>query len=134
RNLVISGGAVSFDIDLALPEAVPEAEVRQVAGACERAVKGLDDVTSVHVAARARVARASGGRTVMPQVRDVVAVASGKGGVGKSTTAADLALALAAEGDRVGLLDADIYGPSLPLMLGASGRPEPIASDRVRPV
>ena len=64
------------------------------------------------------------GVQLMPNVKNIVAVASGKGGVGKSTTAANLALALAAEGAQVGLLDADIYGPSQPMMMGISARPE----------
>ncbi len=74
------------------------------------------------------------GMKPLPNVRNLIAVASGKGGVGKSTTAANLALALAAEGARVGVLDADIYGPSQPAMLGISGRPESLDGKTMEPM
>ncbi len=77
--------------------------------------------------------KAGAGPSLLPEVRSIVAVASGKGGVGKSTTAVNLAVALARQGLRVGLLDADIYGPSLPRMLGQNRKPEIIA-DRMQPI
>ncbi len=134
RNLVISGGAVSFDLVLMVGANMPEARVAQIQAGCEAAVKSLGDVTSVHVKSSIRPPAESATRTIMPQVKHVVAVASGKGGVGKSTTAANLAVALHAQGMRVGLLDADIYGPSVPTMFGVSGRPEPAGEKLIHPM
>jgi len=135
RNLVISGGAVAFDLALALPQAVPASWIDQQKQRCEQAVRQLEGVTSVHIKASATVRKAgASARTVMPEVRHVVAVASGKGGVGKSTVAANLAVALVRAGHRVGLLDADIYGPSMPTMLGVNERPKPASEKTIKPV
>jgi ATP-binding protein involved in chromosome partitioning len=134
RNLVISGGAVSFDLVLAIGDGVPEERVQERQAACESAVKGLADVTSVHVKTSVRPVPVANQRSIMPHVKHVIAVASGKGGVGKSTTAANLAVALHRQGHRVGLLDADIYGPSVPTMFGVSGRPEPAGEKQIHPM
>ena len=132
KNLKVSGGEVSFDVELTTP-ACPVKE--QLKTQCIEKVKALPGVTGVNVtmtaAVRSSAPRAN--RIALPSVKNVIAVASGKGGVGKSTVTLNLAVALSEAGAKVGLMDADIYGPSIPLMMGTKDKPLTL-NDRVIPV
>jgi len=123
KNLQIAGDDVSFDVELGYPAKSQVPALRRALVAAAKGVPGVGNV-SVNIATKVMAHAVQRGVQLMPNVKNIVAVASGKGGVGKSTTAVNLALALAAEGARVGLLDADIYGPSQPMMMGIDRRPE----------
>ena len=133
KNLKIDGDEVAFDVELGYPAKSLIPGLRRQLIAAARSVPGVGNV-SVNVTSRITAHAVQRGVQLLPGVKNIIAVASGKGGVGKSTTAVNLALALAAEGATVGVLDADIYGPSQPMMLGISGRPESLDGQTMEPM
>jgi len=137
KEVEIAGGEVDFTVELTTP-ACPVKD--QMKAEAEALVAALPGVTAARAKMTANVSTRGGfGRQQIPGIRNIVAVGAGKGGVGKSTTSVNLAVALAMKGARVGLLDGDVYGPNIPQMLGckaspavtprsASCRPRPTAS------
>jgi ATP-binding protein involved in chromosome partitioning len=124
KELRIDGGDVTFAIELTTPACPVKEQMHDQAVAAVSALAGVTSV-SVNMTANVRaVASPDAGRAPIPGVKNIIAVGAGKGGVGKSTVAVNLALALAQYGGRVGLIDADVYGPNIPIMLGLRGQLE----------
>ena len=129
KNLAIDNGKVSFTVELTTP-ACPLRET--IENDCKKVLQGIPGVAglTINFGAQVRGSKAGAGQTdLLPTVKNVVLVAAGKGGVGKSTVAANLAVALKIHGAKTGLLDADIYGPSVPIMMGVKGEPKKVEVD-----
>lgn len=130
KNLDVNGGTVGFDVELTTPACPVKDQLRDE---CQRKVEALG-AAEVNVNMTANVTGRMSSGPLMTGVKNLIAVASGKGGVGKSTCAVNLALALAEAGARTGLLDADVYGPSIPMMLGVERRPDITDDQKIIPV
>src|SRR5258705_7827153 len=126
KNLAVNNGRVSFTVELTTP-ACPLRET--IEHDCKNALAAVSGISGLEInfGAQVRGSKAGAGQTdLLPTVKNVVLVAAGKGGVGKSTVAANLAVALSMLGAKTGLLDADIYGPSVPIIMGVKGEPTKI--------
>ena len=133
RDVIINDGDVSFRIVLTTPACPVKDQMQEQA---QQIVSGLEGVSSVTVTMDSEVPQGRGiaNNVAIPGVKNIVAVSSGKGGVGKSTVAVNLAVALAQDGAKVGIMDADVYGPNIPLMLGTGYDQPEIENGQLKPI
>lgn len=133
KNIQLNGADVTLDVELGYPAKSQFAALNNMV---VTAIQGIAGAGKVNANVHSKIISHSVQRGIklLSNVKNIIAVASGKGGVGKSTTATNLALALAAEGATVGILDADIYGPSQPMLMGISGRPESLDGKTMEPL
>ncbi len=133
QGVAIQGGRVSFTIELTTPACPVRDQMREQAAEIVRALPGVREV-DIQMTSQVRKSILPTEHLLIPTIKNVVAIASGKGGVGKSTVSANVALALAKTGARVGLLDADVYGPSIPTILGITDAAEITATQQIIPI
>jgi ATP-binding protein involved in chromosome partitioning len=132
KELKVEKGKASFTIELTTPACPVKKQLEDQAREAALRVKGVSEV-EIRMSSSVPGGRSSTGKQEIPGVKNIVAVGSGKGGVGKSTVTVNLAVALANAGARVGLLDADIYGPNIPMMMGIEGQPQ-VVNQRIQPL
>jgi ATP-binding protein involved in chromosome partitioning len=133
KDLKIDGSNVAFRVVLTTPACPVKEQMETQANEVVKAIEGVENVT-VTMDAEVPKGRGIGGNMALPNVKNIIAVSSGKGGVGKSTVAVNLAVGLSKLGAKVGIMDADVYGPNVPLMLGVADKQPQIANNQIIPI